>query len=41
MQWVRCMVCLRPLYVFLFSSLTEDGEGVSAGNRDVGNCICS
>ena len=32
------MVCLRPEYVFLFSSLIEDGEGISAGSTDVGYC---
>jgi len=33
-------VCLMPMYVFLFSSLTEDCEGVSVGNTDIGNCVC-
>ena len=40
-QWVSCMVCVRPFYIFLFSSLTEDVEGISAGNKDVGNRACS
>ena len=35
MQWVICTVCLRKVHVFLFLSLTQDGEGVSGGSTDV------
>jgi len=34
-------ILYQPMYVFLCSSLTEDGEDISAGNADVGNCACS
>jgi len=36
MQCVTCTLSLRPV----LSSLTEDGEGISTGNSNVGNFAC-